>query len=713
MSNLPPVPFQDPGGFQFGTSGDSAMPQAAPKFRLKKLLLFLRKFWWIPLITVVIGAGVTVLKFRTTPPEFVSNASMWETEKLNLPGGADFTEDESSFFGTLTTVLQSGPVRQMALERLANEGTNMIVTDKNGNPIPVQINVYQQPKADVFAIQAISANPGFTPVYLNALMSAYLDFKKNVRKEVSGNTLAEISAQVTQLEQQMNSDQTVLAEYEKTNDFVVLEQENQVAGSYLAKLKTQLADYQLQNKLLDAVALEKSSPRISEVNATNSLIDQLLNGGGSSSPASAIQSVDQQIASLKFQRSKLSKYLRPEHPKIVELTEQIDQAQNLADTFRKQNQDDIATARQALQIRIDSVKESIAEWEARVNSDSARIAEADSLKANISRNQSLFDRLSGMLQNVDITRNIDQETLAILQPASGASRSYQQFRSSLSMSIFVGLAAGLAIVFLIAMRDDRFGSLVEVTERFGDNVVGQVPEVPELYNKAPLALLESNDEQHMYVESYRNIRSALLFFAVNGARPKLLLVTSAVPSEGKSTIASNLACTMALGGSRVLLVDADLRKGRLHNILGLQSQPGLSELLFNLNEPEKYIQASPIQNLSFIARGATRRNPGDLFLNPAFEGLLGRFREQYDCVIIDSSPVFAADDTTTLAPKVDGTLFVVRSHFSQAKVVKEALELLCQRQANILGLILNRTDSTDRSYHYYKYSEYHSLDEKT
>ena len=212
----------------------------------------------------------------------------------------------------------------------------------------------------------------------------------------------------------------------------------------------------------------------------------------------------------------------------------------------------------------------------------------------------------------------------------------------------------------------------------------------------------------MYAESYRNLRSALLYLSIEGRRPKVLLITSAVPNEGKSTIATNLARALALGGSKVLLVDGDLRKGRIHELLNLPSKPGWSDLLRQPDDPEKFIQATDLPNFSFLSRGSLARNPGDLFLSPAVDQLLARFREQYDYVVMDSSPVFAADDTATLAPKADGTLFVVRSRFSHARVVREALELLFQRQAGVLGLILNRSDSSARSYYFYKYAEYYS-----
>jgi len=123
-----------------------------------------------------------------------------------------------------------------------------------------------------------------------------------------------------------------------------------------------------------------------------------------------------------------------------------------------------------------------------------------------------------------------------------------------------------------------------------DNIVGQVPEVVGRNGEGTFALLENNDQRHIYAESYRSLRSAILFLAIEGDRPKVLLITSAVPEEGKSTIAVNLARTLALGGSRVLLVDGDMRKGRLHQALGLQSEPGLAEVLRQTADLEKVIQ---------------------------------------------------------------------------------------------------------------------------
>jgi capsular exopolysaccharide synthesis family protein len=538
-------------------------------------------------------------------------------------------------------------------------------------------------------------------------MNEYLEYKKNIRKVVSGDTLASISEQVLRLERDLKADQDALTTFERTNNLAILQEEGTIAGSYLARLKTQLSDYQLESQLLEATALEQDSAGAGTTNFAGSLVDSLREQNSAPSAAAVErQSAFQQVELLKIEREKLSKYLRPKHPKIVKLDADIEKGQRLLELYRNQNRGQLATTRQALKMRADSVQTSIREWETKVVDANVRIAEAERLKLNVNRTQSLYDRLVTLLQNVDISRNIDQGTLAILESASPAERSYKQELTALALALLGGLAVGLGIVFLMAVRDDRFTSVIEVHATLGDTVVGLLPEVTQK-DEVTMSLLELNDPRYMYAESYRSLRSALLFLPMEGERPKVLLITSAIPNEGKSTIAANLARTLALGGSRVLLVDADLRKGHLHTMLGMQCEPGLVELLRQPDNLDNVIQRDSLQNFAFLSRGKSSGQPGDLFLSQAFDQVLARMRQQFDYVLIDSSPVFAADDASTLAPKVDGALFVVRGNFSSARQVREALELLHQRQAKVLGLVFNRADTSARSYYYYKYADYH------
>ena len=254
-----------------------------PKFRPQKLLLFLRKFWWIPLVTLALSIGTAVVIFFHSPPMFVSTGSLWETEKLQLPGGAAFTDDRENFLGTQADVLRSGKLREMALNRMRALATNQIVLDKDGNPLPVEVQVFSSAKSSVYTIQASSANPAYTPAFLNALMQQYLEYRKNVRSEVSSGTLSSISEQVQKMERDMKIAQEALNDYERSNNFDVLQQESTIEASYLIKLRTQLSDSQLESQLLAARELEANSGALGATNASDSIFNMLNNSGASGS----------------------------------------------------------------------------------------------------------------------------------------------------------------------------------------------------------------------------------------------------------------------------------------------------------------------------------------------------------------------------------------------------------------------------------------------
>jgi capsular exopolysaccharide synthesis family protein len=635
---------------------------------------------------------------------------MWETVKLRLPDGAFFTEDVQNFLGTQTELLQSLKLRELTLGRLRAASNNLVIPKgDDGEPLPVNVRVSGSAKSSVFVLEANGAHAPYVRAYLDALMDAYLEYKKNVRQVVSGDTLASITEQVQKAERDLKNEQDALTAFQKTNNLAILQEEGTIAGGYLARLKTQLSDYQLEDRLLKAAATDQSGPN-SETNRVIldlANLNVLPNSSSSITPNTERQSASKELELLKIQRVKLSKYLRPKHPKIVKLDADIDRTSKLLEVFQHQSREQLVAAQEANRLKNENVLSSIKEQEAKVLEANTRIAEAERLKLNVQRAQSVYDRLLLLVQNVAISRNIDQETLSILEPATIPKRSYTREKSLLATAGVGGLGLGLAFVFLLAWRDDRFTTVLDVTERLGDGVVGQVPELPKVKGKR-LMLQEQGDDPHMYVESFRNLRSALLFLAVEGARPKVILITSALPNEGKSTVAANLARTLALGGAKVLLVDGDLRKGTLHEVLDLQREPGLAQLLRAEAHPEEVIQSNSLPGFRFIASGHRLTNPGDLFLGGALDQLLARWRTQFDYIVIDSSPVFAADDAPTLAPKVDGTLFVVRSRFSGERHVREALELLQRRQARILGIVFNRANAAARSYHYYKYSKYYA-----
>jgi len=266
--DTPMIPDSGPDYQLTDPGGDMGGPPAS--HRVRRLLGFLLKYWWIPVLTLAIGLGAGMGYVFWKEPTYVSKASMWETMKMRLPEGALFSEDVQNFLGTQSELLQSLTLRDQALARMrsSTNAASPIPVGKDGQPLPVAIRVSGSSKSSVFTIEASSANQRFTQTYLNALMLAYLEYKKNVRSVVSGDTLASIAELVQQKERDLKGGQDALMAFERTNNSVILQEEGTVLGGYLARLTTQLSDLQLEARLLNATAYETNQASAVGTNAT-------------------------------------------------------------------------------------------------------------------------------------------------------------------------------------------------------------------------------------------------------------------------------------------------------------------------------------------------------------------------------------------------------------------------------------------------------------
>jgi capsular exopolysaccharide synthesis family protein len=313
------------------------------------------------------------------------------------------------------------------------------------------------------------------------------------------------------------------------------------------------------------------------------------------------------------------------------------------------------------------------------------------------------------MQTLDVNKEISPESVTVMQDATEAKPAQASLLVGMAIAAFLGLVASFGLLMLLDRLDDRMNSFTELEELFDEPVIGQVPrEKPSGRNNGDLALLQAEDERHAFLEAYRNIRSSLIFSNEAKHHPRIILVTSSIPNDGKSMTITNLAIVLALSGSKVLLVDADLRKGLLHERFGLKSGPGVSEVLQNNHPWRAALQTTHIDNLLLLPRGANTQRTGDLFLHEPTRSFLDEARNEFDYVLIDTAPVMAADDVTTLAPRVDGTIFVIRAQHTSARVARAALDLLDHRRANILGLVFNAVKASTGDYYYYhKYKDYY------
>ena len=672
--------------------------------RLHRYKALLLRRWWVPVLTICLGLFVGAWMIYQAPNAFLSTSKMMLAGKLNLSQNAVYSEDTNNFYGTQIQLMQSDEVRN---------GAEAIVrsTHPELQPVKVQLSVSQRPRTSIFELEAVGTTPEYTQAYLNAAMQKYLDVKKGMRSEQGSHVTTAITEQLIQVEKDLRNGEDEMLEFQKENNIGFIQEEGNSAAAYLVKLNQQYAQLKTEYDLLSLLDLDqnldrqRTNPKPAEAGASPEPNEGM--PFSDVGPESEYLSAKQAVQLLKAERDTLSRDLRPKHPKIIKLNDDIDKQEKLIQLYRQDTVEKLETRRKSIGKQMENLQSNIKEWEKKALDLSQRLALFNRVKGKVDRLKTLYDRLTNNLKDIDVSQVVDAgDQVAIMENATTPISVRPGLVKSLLIGLGVGAFAGIAILVLLDRIDDRMASFTEFQHHFTENILGQIPKEKSKGNK--VTLLQPDDARHVFAESYRNVRSSIFFMPYEGPRPKTLLVTSAVPNEGKSTISANLAITMALSGAKTLLIDGDLRRGALREAFDIHSKIGFAEVLKQEVNWREVIVPTSCPSLFVLPRGSSISQPSEHLLRESTDAFLKDIYNHYDYIIIDSSPVLAADDTTSLAPKIDATLFVVRLSYTSARLTKKGLELLYNRQVNVPGVILNYVDTSLPEYYYYQYSEYYN-----
>jgi capsular exopolysaccharide synthesis family protein len=270
------------------------------------------------------------------------------------------------------------------------------------------------------------------------------------------------------------------------------------------------------------------------------------------------------------------------------------------------------------------------------------------------------------------------------------------------------------LAFLFERVDDTLKTPESVERYLGMPILGVIPIVKESANPSEddpgLALSAQSDPRSAFAEAYRSVRTALQFSTPEGA-PRVLVVTSASTGEGKSTTSLSLAIHFAQTGSRVLLIDADLRKPSLHKTLGMSNVHGLTNYLAGNATPLEITKPSFVPNLFFIPTGPLPPNPADLLASAKMLSLLSLATEKFQYIILDGPPVLGLSDSPILANIADGTILVVEAASTRRGFAQNAVKRLRGARAHLIGAIVTKLKASGKSYEYYQHSYYYAYGE--
>jgi len=671
--------------------------------KLYRYRALLWKYWWLVLFTTCAGLAIGAWQVASRQVVFASTGRMMVSGKINLQEGATYAEEMNFFMNTQRELMQDEAVRQRAEERVR--------TTSPATPIgPVSLTVAPLAQTSIFILTATGGEPEYPQKFLDAVMQEFIATRRELRTQKGESVESAIGDEISRVQAELRKEEEKLIAFQRENNLGFLEQEGNSAGTYLSKLNTQLAELKHEAQLLDLFELDQEIAR-KQRNTPDTSEPLTLREGDPRKPSLqgpelAYLEARQKIEMLRTERADYAKDLRPKHPIMVEYDRQIAQQQQLIDTFRKQSTEDLQRRREAARLEIQNLEKTIKEWETKALDLSQRLAAYQSIQNAVSYKRTQLESLSRSKGNVEINRNVDQDVVSIRQKATVSIPQKPGVGRTIALGVVFGLCAGLLVLLIIDQFDDRVASYSEFQVHFAERVLAQIPSVGRGENV--IEPVKFDDDRHAFAEAFRSLRSSIFFLPVDGQPPKTLLITSAVPNEGKSTIATNCAVSIALSGSRVLLIDGDLRRGEIHQTFGLRNARGFTDVLSGDSSFADAVQATNIPSLSLLSRGGGVSNPGELYLSAATDRFLQTIYPQYDYIVIDSSPVMAADDTTSLAPKADATIFVFRFTSSSSRISRKAVRLLRDRQANLIGIVCNDVSEAMQDYYYYRYPDYYS-----
>jgi polysaccharide biosynthesis transport protein len=657
--------------------------------RFYRYRAILKRYWWILAITVGLGLLYEGWVLFNKPERFVSIAKLRVTEVRSDQSNLSLIMD-SSWYGTVCEMIKSPVVLERAGKRAVMQKPEF--ESLIGS---VEIRAENEPGTHIFSISGVGRNPEFTKYFTGMVMEAFMEQRKEEISEGQRNRVSDLGQTNEKERIALEQAQEALTQFKTENNIVFVEEERQRIADEMSAAKKDREDLTQQ------------------LNTYRTLDDgSILKSGGARQPgekdpgSSDWIETQKQLAIAEAELNERRFVWKPAHFRLQALEKQVEQLKLELDVLRTEATKGRKAAITRIEAELDTKTKAIADIEAKARNFTTIAGKYDSLKSEFDRREAQFKATRARLDDLAVG-GTSSEILGVHQPASIAAPEQRNVLRHLLTGLVGGLLLGLVILFILDRADDRLASSSEMIEQFAEPILGQIPDVKDSRTEFGLPLLQTDDERFMYAEAFRSLRSSLIFMP-NQTELKTLIVTSAIPNEGKSTIASNLAITMSNAGARVLLVDADLRRGDIATLFDTDGRQGLSNILRGEVLWKNCVQPVRDDRLHIIPRGPVTNQSGELLLLPILSKLLDEWKSTYDLVIFNTAPILATDDTPTVAPNFDGTLMVIRASFTSARLTRNSLNALYHRQVNVLGLILNCVDTELPDYYYYRYPKYYA-----
>lgn len=548
-------------------------------------------------------------------------------------------------------------------------------------------------RSRVLEIQYVSADPEFSAQAANALAQTYINQSILRKYEYIAKATDLLNQRVGELRNKLETSEKALEEHRRTIGYINLEGRASILGQQLAQLSTDLV---------------RAKADRAEAEARYRQVQKLLESPGGVESASTvlgsplIQRLREQEADVIRQLAELRTQLRGQHPRLILKENEL---ADLGAKIRSEVQKiaiNLGNELEIARIREENTATEVEKIRAAINKQNEDLVTLRALESEVNANNALYAAILQRFKESDVQESGLQEPDArIISAATPPLRpSYPRKGLIVAMAFVASVALGMVLVFVIEHLDSGFRTMAQVEQVTGVQSIGLVPALKgwRFRHTTPQDMVVEQPGS-LYSEAIRTVRTAINLSS--RTPPKTLLITSAVPGEGKTSVALSIARSAAKAGQRVVIVDCDMRAPSMHLGLGVPNILGLAEYLTGASELEEVLEIDSYSGVHFVTAGQFDYHVAELLGSTRVDDLLARLTNAYDLVVFDSPPILAVSDVRLLLKRIARSVLVVRWGETSRDNAVTALRMMQDAQANVAGVVLSQVDMRrQRSYSY-------------
>jgi len=592
--------------------------------------------------------------------------------------------------------------KTIGIERLLSSGNDTATDDTLPKPLSksdklkqaIQSGIIVEPikNSRVVAISFTSDNPALAMKVTNSIAQAYIDELLDMRMEIAGYSIKWMTKKAELEKKKLEESENALHRYQKEHNIITIEDRITVIPERLSELSRLLTAAETRKKELGSIYYQIKKSRKDALETIPAISEN-----------KSIDAIKRQIITAEQKISELSKKYGKKHPVMVSAKDDLTILNQKKGREIQKAVQTIRNEYQLAQSNESDLKNLLNDTKFEAANLNEKYIQLKILKREVETNRYLYDALVKKMKEKGITEEKQTINVWVLEKAVIPKYpSSPNKKLNLLLAVFLGIFGGIGLVFFFEYLDNTVKSPEDIEEKFDVPVIGTIGVNPD--KKGTLIQTIVKDSSSLLSENFKTLRTSV-FLSSADKHPKTLLVTSTSPGEGKSSVSSCLALTIAKTGKKTLLIDGDMRRPVQHHNFDLDNSSGLSSFLAGVTS-KNLIKKAVMENLDIINAGPVPPNPSELLSSEKLGKMITKLADIYDMIIIDSPPVISVSDPLIISRNVEGAVIVALAGSTTHELLNKGLKQFNEKSTPVTGIVINMFDAKKSGY-YYGYGEYY------